>query len=92
MCVMVLGTLERLRFILEKLHRMDISQVYFFNMTGGAKLGVPCISLVPFINLLVCEDSVLDNADFREGILLCEAQRLNVPVLSEGRLSEILRG
>lgn len=90
MCVMVLSTLQRLRSILEKLNNVDVSQVYFFNVDDKARLGVPCISLVPFINLLVCEDTVLARDGFREGILLCEAERFRVPILTETALDEIL--
>lgn len=90
MCVMVLSTLGKLKSILEKLNNIDISQVYFFNVDGGAKLGVPCISLMPFINLLVCEESMFGMEGFREGVLLHEAKRLSVPVISETGLEAII--
>jgi hypothetical protein len=53
-------------------------------------LGVPFVSLVPFANLIVCEDATLDAADLRTGMLLREANKMNIPVLSEATLGEIL--
>ena len=90
MCVMVVSSTGKLPSILEKLGKMDISHLYFYNSETPGGLGVPLISLVPFTNLVVLEDSVLDSSDFRKGMLICEAGRLNVPILSEASLGDVL--
>ncbi|MHC1745101.1 MAG: hypothetical protein AB9873_19020 [Syntrophobacteraceae bacterium] len=89
MCVMVISSSERLPLILEKLNDIDVSHLYFHNTQAG-RLGVPFASLVPFANLLVCEDAALEATDFRTGMLLNEASRLNIPILSEAALGETL--
>lgn len=90
MCVMVISPTHRLPSILQKLKRVDVSHLYFFNTETPTGLGVPFLSLVPFTNLVVCDDGVLNCRSFREGMLLGEAKRMQIPVLSERSLSEAL--
>ncbi len=92
MCVMVLSSAERFNSILQKLSKTDISHIHFCNVGMEGGLGMPLISLMAFTELLVCEDSVLNSPGFREGWLIYEAERMNVPVLSETGLSEALSG
>jgi hypothetical protein len=87
MCVMVISSAERLPSILKKLSRIDVSHIYFHN-TEARGLGVPFVSLVPFTNMLVCEDATMDAADFRTAMLLREADRMSIPVLSETLLGQ----
>lgn len=91
MCVMIISSTNKLPSILQKLNRVDVSHLYFFNTETPAGFGVPFLSLVPFANLVVCEDRILDCGDFREGMLLGEAKRMKVPVLSETRLTDALK-
>ncbi len=91
MCVMVISSAERLPSILEKLSKVDVSHIYFHN-TEAVGLGVPFVSLVPFANLLVCEDSSMETTDFRTAMLLREADRMNIPVLNEATLDLALIG
>jgi hypothetical protein len=89
MCVMVISTAAKLVSILEKLGRIDVSHIYFHN-TEAKGLGVPFVSLVPFTNMLVCEDRAMEGADFRTAMLLREAHRMSIPVLSEATLGQTL--
>ena len=91
MCVMVISSASNLPSILQKLSSIDVSHLYFFNTESPHGLGVPLLSLVPFANLLVCEDGVLDDRNLRNGVLLGEAKRMQIPVVSETALSETLR-
>ncbi|OPY08117.1 MAG: hypothetical protein A4E68_01426 [Syntrophaceae bacterium PtaB.Bin095] len=91
MCVMVLSSTGKLLSILQKLSSIEVSHLYFFNTEAAHGFGVPLLSLVPFANLLVCEDGVLDDRSLRNGMLLSEAKRMEIPVLSETALSEALR-
>ena len=91
MCIMVLSSTSKLPSILQKLNRIDVSHLYFLNTDTPCGFGAPLLSLVPFANLLVCEDGVLDDTSFRNGMLLGEARRMQIPVLSETSLSEALR-
>jgi len=91
MCVMVLSSTGKLPSILQKLSSIEVSHLYFFNTEAAHGFGVPLLSLVPFANLLVCEDGVLDDRSLRNGMLLSEAKRMEIPVLSETALSEALR-
>ena len=91
MCVMVLSSASKLPSILQKLNNLDVSHLYFFNTEAPHGFGVPLLSLVPFANLLVCEDGVLDDRSLRNGMLLSEAKRMEIPVVSETALSETLR-
>ena len=90
MCVMVVSSTEKLASILLKLRKIDISHLYFYNTEAPKGLGAPLISLVPFTNMLVCEDCVLESPDFHKGMLLHEAKRMDIPVLSETGLDTIL--
>ncbi len=83
MCVMVVCSKGKLQSILERLGAMDVSHIYFYNTNAPEGVRVPFISLVPFANMVVCEDSVLDSDDFREGMILHEAIRMSIPVVSE---------
>ncbi len=85
MCIMVISSVERLPAILQKLTRIDISHIYFHN-TDAREIGVPFVSLVPFTNLLVCEDAMLDADDFRTGMLLREANKMSIPVVTDSNL------
>ncbi len=92
MCVMVLSSTAKLPSILSKLRSMDVTHLYYFNTESTRGYGVPLISLVPFAELCVCEESVFDSPDFRKGMLLREARRLDVPVVSEQNLEALLMG
>lgn len=89
MCIMVISSTAKLIEILPKLNKLDVSQIHFYNVEMEGDFGMPLVSLMPFTNLLVCEDSILDSSDFRDGPLVCEAERMNVPVLSETWLGQI---
>lgn len=91
MCVMVLSSTGKLPAILRKLSSIEVSHLYFYNTEAPHGFGAPLLSLVPFANLLVCEDGVLDDGSLRNGVLLGEAKRMDIPVLSETALSEALR-
>ncbi len=91
MCVMVLSSTGKLPSILQKLSSIEVSHLYFFNTEAPHGFGVPLLSLVPFANLLVCEDRVLDDGNLRNGVLLGEAKRMQIPVVSETALGEALR-
>jgi len=54
-------------------------------------LGFSPLSLIPFANFLGCEDGVLDDGNLRNGVLLGEAKRMQIPVVSETALGEALR-
>jgi hypothetical protein len=86
---MVISSARRLSSILEKLDRVDVSHVYFHN-TDARELGVPFVSLVPFTSLLVCDNATLETGDFRTAVLLREARRMSIPVLSESTLDQTL--
>lgn len=58
--------------------------------TDSRELGVPFVSLVPFADLVICEDAVLDSGDIRTEVLLREACKMNIPVISDRVLSETL--
>ncbi len=92
MCVMVLSSAAKLPSILNRLRTLDVTHLYYFNTEAAEGFGVPLISLVPFAHLFVCEESVLDSADFRKGMVLREARRLDVPVVSEKNLESLLMG
>ncbi len=92
MCVMVLCSKGRLPSILEKLRELDIHHMYFYNTEEPRRLGVPFLSLLPFANLLVCEDCVEDSAGLHERIILGEARRMSIPVLTETTLTGIHAG
>lgn len=85
MCIMVISSAEKLPSILQKLSGVDVSHIYFHN-TDARELGVPFVSLVPFTNLLVCEEASMESSDFRTALLLREAGRMSIPVLSEATL------
>lgn len=89
MCVMVISSAQRLPSILEKLNKVDISHIYFHN-TEAKGLGVPFVSLVPFTSLLVCDDVSMDPGNFKTAMLLHEAERMSIPVISEATLEETL--
>ncbi len=89
MCVMVISSAEKFPSILEKLQSVPVSHIYFHNTEAGG-LGVPFVSLVPFTNMLVCEDDSLESSNFRTAALLREARRMRIPVLSETTLGQTL--
>jgi hypothetical protein len=69
---------------------MEVTHLYYFNTEAAHGFGVPLMSLIPFVQLFICEDSVLEAPDFRKGMLLSEASRMDVPVVSETRLEAML--
>jgi hypothetical protein len=87
---MVVGSTERFNAILQKLCKLDVSQIHFYNVEAEGDFGMPLISLIPFTNLLICEDSIFASPVFRDSPLLSEAERMNVPVLSETGFDEVL--
>lgn len=89
MCIMVVSSAEKLPSILKKLNGVDVSHIYFHN-TDARELGVPLVSLVPFTSLLVCEEASMESSDFRTALLLREAGRMSIPVLSEATLDQAL--
>ena len=90
MCVMVLSSTGKLPSILQSLSSIEVSHLSF-NTEVPHGFGVPLLSLVPFANLLVCEDRVLDDGNLRNGVPLGEAKRMKIPVVSETALGEALR-
>ncbi len=90
MCVMVLSSAARLSSILNKLRALEVTHLYYFNTEASNAFGMPLMSLVPFANLFICEDGVLEAPDFRKGMLLREASRMDVPVVSETGLEAML--
>jgi len=91
MCVMVLSSTGKLPSILQKLSSIEVSHLYFFNTEAAHGLGFSPLSLIPFANFLGCEDGVLDDGNLRNGVLLGEAKRMQIPVVSETALGEALR-
>ncbi len=89
MCIMVVSSREKFHAIFKKLCRLDVSQIHFFSAEMG-KVGAPFLSLAPFANMIVCDDALFTSPDFLNGPLLSEAERMNVPVLSETGLNEVL--
>lgn len=89
MCVLVISSAEKFSSILQKLNSIDVSHIYFHN-TEARALGVPFVSLVPFAQMLVCEDGTMEAADFRTAMLLREAHRMSIPVVNEATLGQTL--
>jgi hypothetical protein len=89
MSIMVVSSAKRFNIIIRKLHKVDVSQIHFYNVEAEGGLATPLTSLVPFTNMVICEDCVLASPDFRKGPLVYWAQQMNVPILSESRLDEV---
>jgi hypothetical protein len=83
MCIMVVSSTEKFSAIIQELDSVDVSQIHFYNVGSQGWLGTFPVALVPATNLVICEDTVLASPLFRQGKLLDEAERMNVPVLSE---------
>ncbi len=87
MCVMVVCSKGKLPSILERLDGMDVSHVYFYNTDASKGVRVPFITLVRFTNMVVCEESVLNSADFREAMIIHQANRMSITVVNERDLA-----